>query len=66
MPAAANCRSSSSFSRSRASSSSAVRVRATLDVAPGGSRDAGMWTAGRLGPDLVLRQAAAVDWRPPA
>ncbi|MBE1532444.1 FAD-dependent monooxygenase [Actinomadura algeriensis] len=30
-------------------------------------RDAGMWTVGRLGPDLVLRQAAAaIDWRPPA
>lgn len=30
-------------------------------------RDAGLWTAGRLGPDMVLRRAAAaIDWRPPA
>ncbi|MFC9970744.1 FAD-dependent monooxygenase [Spirillospora sp. NPDC127200] len=30
-------------------------------------RDAGMWTTGHLGPNLVLRQAAPiVDWKPPA
>ncbi|MFI6515489.1 FAD-dependent monooxygenase [Spirillospora sp. NPDC050679] len=30
-------------------------------------RDAGMWTTGRLGPNLVLRQAAPiVGWNPPA
>ncbi|MFI0355262.1 FAD-dependent monooxygenase [Actinomadura sp. 9N407] len=31
-----------------------------------GARNAAMWAAGRLGPNLVLRQAAAVfDWHPP-
>ncbi|HYN92918.1 MAG TPA: FAD-dependent monooxygenase [Pilimelia sp.] len=32
-----------------------------------GLRDAGMWLAGRLGPNLVIRQVEPVlSWRPPA